>query len=339
MTEVEREAYAYGPIAGGLPFPPEPRRLASGDLPAPREAARIRLKREMTVEAAVREIMRECADQIAANIEFVWMSEHPEGPHQLRIGLRRLRCIFAIFANIAQCDEMDRLNAEARWLAREASELRDLDVIRDEIVGAEAKQHGDETSLCMLTATLGAQAIACREGLCAALVTPRVQAFLLDLVKFVETRGWLASMSLTQRTQLAMPARNFAHAALERRWQKVRKRGRNFRTLTVEQRHELRKELKRLRYAIEFFSSLYKAKHVRPLLRHMKGLQEVFGALNDAQMARTILERPELAPRADTQAQRAVGWVLGASQARAEIAWRDAQGQWRKFKASKPFWR
>ncbi len=146
-------------------------------------------------------------------------------------------------------------------------------------------------------------------------------------------------MSLMQRTQLAMPVRDFADAALERRWRKVRKRGRNFRTLTVEQRHELRKELKKLRYAIEFFSSLYKTKRVKPLLRRMKGLQEIFGALNDAQMARTILERPELAPQADSQAQRAVGWVIGASQARAEIAWRDARGQWRKFKASKPFWR
>jgi triphosphatase len=293
----------------------------------------------MTVEAGIRELMRECADQIAANIERVWMSDDPEGPHRLRVDLRRLRCLFAIFAHVVRCGELDRLNAEARWLAREVGELRDLDVVRHDIVEAVAEQHLEDIPLSPLAAALAAQAHDRREALCTTLVAPRVQALMLDLTKFVETRGWLAAMDLTQRTHLAMPMRDFAGMTLEKLWRKARKRGRRFKTLGVDKRHRLRKDLKKLRYAIGFFAHLYKAKRVIPIARSVKDLQGIFGTLNDAELARVVLDRPDLASPVDVQAQRAVGWVLGASQARADVARLEAKDQWAKFKRAQPFWR
>ncbi|MGE0282851.1 MAG: CHAD domain-containing protein [Rhizobiaceae bacterium] len=293
----------------------------------------------MTVEASFREILRECVDQIAANIEVVWISDNPEGPHQLRIGLRRLRTIFTIFAAVVRSDELERLDAETRWLARQVGELRDLDVVWHDILGVEIERHPDEVGLPPLSATISLEAAARRETLCATLVTPRTQALLLDLVNFVETRGWLASTNLTQTMQLAMPVRGFAASAIEKRWRKVGKRGRQFKQLGIEQRHELRKELKKLRYTIEFFASLFEAKGMKRMIGRLKRLQTIFGALNDAQMARGIIERQGFAHAAEASTQRAVGWVLGASDARAEIAWRDARKQFRKFKDAGPFWR
>jgi triphosphatase len=41
---------------------------------------------------------------------------------------------------------------------------------------------------------------------------------------------------------------------------------------------------------------------------------------------------------ADPQRQRAMGWVIGANQVRAEFGWNGAKGQWRKLKKSQPFW-
>ena len=58
-------------------------------------------------------------------------------------------------------------------------------------------------------------------------------------------------------------------------WKKVGKHAHGLETLTADQRHKLRKELKKLRYAVEFFSSLFPAKRVDPFLKRLKKLQTV----------------------------------------------------------------
>lgn len=55
----------------------------------------------------------------------------------------------------------------------------------------------------------------------------------------------------SQTERLAAPVSWLAHAALDKRWKKVGKRARGFDRLDVDGRHELRKELKKLRYAME----------------------------------------------------------------------------------------
>ena len=41
----------------------------------------------------------------------------------------------------------------------------------------------------------------------------------------------------------------------------------------------------------------------------------------------------------DWTSQRAVGWVIGASQARAELGWSKAQALWRDLEEPRPFWK
>jgi hypothetical protein len=41
----------------------------------------------------------------------------------------------------------------------------------------------------------------------------------------------------------------------------------------------------------------------------------------------------------DPGTQRAIGWVLGASQARAEIGWAGVRALWRKLEETRPFWK
>ena len=178
-----------------------------------------------------------------------------------------------------------------------------------------------------------------RGSLCELLAGARVQAFLLDLARFTETRGWLVPQDFGQTERLAAPITGLAAQALSKRWRKVGKRTHGLKTLTVEQRHELRKELKKLRYAVEFFSSLYPAKHVDPFLKRVKKLQTVFGDLSDAATVKVMLSGPEALGGSDAAAQRAVGWVVGASQARAELGWADAKALWRKLEETRAFWK
>jgi inorganic triphosphatase YgiF len=305
---------------------------------APRNAKSIALDPEGTTELAARDILRECLEQIALNMEAVCALDDPEGPHQLRIGLRRLRSALSVFAPALTSPEMARLGDEAKWLGQEVGRLRDLDVLADDIVRSEAQAHADEPSLSTLADALGKQAAKLRGHLRKLLVEPRAQALLIDLARFVETRGWLVPEDLGQTERLAAPIAETARDALNKCWKKARKAARDLETLDAGERHELRKKLKKLRYAVEFFAPLSQSKRLEPFLKRLKKLQTVFGDLNDATMVRASLTGAE-APGGDPQSERAKGWVIGATQTRAAFGWAGAKDLWQKLDETRPFWK
>src|SRR5215831_1635721 len=303
---------------------------------APRKAEAIALDPTQTAEQAARDILRECFDQITANMVIVQKMDDPEGPHQLRVGLRRLRSAFSVFTLVLQSPELARLGEEARWLGEEVGRLRDIDVVND-IVRREADSHPGEPGLSTLADGLSEQAAEVRGQLRKCLTEARAQAFLIDLARFAETRGWLVPQDFGRTEQLAALS-VLAASALSKRWRKVGKRARGLKTLDVGQRHELRKELKKLRYAVEFLSPLFLAKRVEPFVKRLKKLQTVFGDLNDAATVKAMFARTEVRCGSDLLAQRAIGWVIGASQARAEYSWARARAMWRDLKETRPFW-
>ena len=103
--------------------------------------------------------------------------------------------------------------------------------------------------------------------------------------------------------------------------------------------HRLRKELKKLRYAAEFFAPLYAEKRTKQFLRRMKKLQSVFGDLNDAAMVKAMFAQTLTDIAADPETKRAVGWVIGASAARADASWHYARALWHDLKKTHLFWR
>lgn len=305
----------------------------------PRNAQNVALDPAQTVEQAARDVLRECLDQIATNVLVVRQLGDMEGPHQLRVGLRRLRSAFSVYAPVLQSPEMKRLDAEARWLGQEVGSLRDLDVVANDMARREAEAHPDEPGLSALADVVSRQAGERREQLCKLLVGARVQAFLIDLARFVETRGWLVSQDFGQTERLAAPVEALAGQSLNKRWKKAAKHAQGLATLTVEQRHELRKELKKLRYTVEFFCSLFPAKRVDPFLKRLKKLQTVFGDLNDAATLKTMFRGTDVTGAGDPSIQRAIGWMTGSSQARAESAWAGAKALWRDIAQTPPFWK
>lgn len=306
---------------------------------APRHAEAVALDPVGTTELAARDILRECLAQIALNMEAVRALDDPEGPHQLRIGLRRMRSAFSVLSSALESPEATRLGEEARWLGQEVGHVRDLDVLADDIVRSEAQAHADEPGLSVLADRLGKQAAELRGHLRKLLGEGRAQVFLIDLARFVETRGWLVPEDLSQTARLAASIDATAHDALNRCWKKARKRARDLENLTAEERHELRKQLKKVRYAVEFFAPLFSPKRVDPFLKRLKKLQTVFGDLNDAAMVRASLTGTEAPGNGDPQSERATGWVIGATQARAAFGWTGAKDLWRKLDKTRPFWK
>ncbi|MBS3650504.1 CHAD domain-containing protein [Pseudaminobacter sp. 19-2017] len=306
---------------------------------AARNAKPIKLNGEETTEQAFRAILRECFDQIAENVQAVLELDDSEGPHQLRVGLRRLRTAFAVFASVVESPVLSRLGDEARWLGHDVGGLRDLDVVADDVVRREADAHQDEPGLLLLAGELASIASERREALRTVLRGQRTQEFLLDLACYIETNGWRAQAEDSGSGNLDRPVSEVAADALEKSWKRVRKRAGGVEDLTTEQRHDLRKALKRLRYAVEFFAALYRPKRVQPFLRRLKVLQDMFGHLNDAEIVRRSLSGAASPPADDVTLQRGIGWMLGVTHARAEIGWAETRAAWERLEETKPFWR
>jgi CHAD domain-containing protein len=169
----------------------------------------------------------------------------------------------------------------------------------------------------------------------------RAQGFLADIVVFTEGSGWTPTGDAQSGpgARLGDSVLVAGIAALDRRWRKVRKMARGFATMETEARHDLRKELKKLRYGAEFLGPLFPQERVAPFVQHLKVLQEVFGTLNDAATAAAQLSGPEAPAAEDPAAARAAGRVIGARITRAEHDWVSAQALWQKLDRTRPFWR
>ena len=116
------------------------------------------------------------------------------------------------------------------------------------------------------------------------------------------------------------------------------KRGKRIETLDAAALHELRKELKKLRYAVDALAPIFPGRKFADYLGSLKELQDAFGSLNDAAMAGTVLSGPEAPGAGDAAAQRGVGWVLGALAVQAGDDRPKLFERWEDLAKAKPFW-
>jgi triphosphatase len=170
------------------------------------------------------------------------------------------------------------------------------------------------------------------------LADPRCGCFLLSLGHMVERRGWRNEIDSEALAVLSQPMPALADKILARLHRKALKRGAHFRQLDTNAQHELRIDIKKLRYAAEFFLPLY-ATHA-PAKRYVKRLarlQVSLGRARDIATTRILLD----AIRQDDQPalRLAIGAVAGW-QARDQIAVaKTLRKRWRRFKATPSFWR
>lgn len=317
----------YRLLRDGPPRPPQARKAASFGFGP-----------ETGAELVARDVLRDCLAQISANVPVVLETEAVEGPHQLRIGLRRLRTALQVFRPTLGDTGMERLEAEARQLGQDIGHLRDADVLIEEVL-AHAAAHGlDPEARQMLEAALAARRETIRAEVRAALSAPATGRFLLDLLEYVETRGWLEPADYDQTARLAEPIEDLAPKLLRKRWRKVKALGVDIRSLEPEELHSLRKSLKKLRYTVDIVIGIYPGKRSAAFLAALKDLQDSFGSLNDAAMAEAKLGGPDAVAPEDPTVQRAIGFTLGILAGASAAERPEVFARWDDLAATKPFW-
>jgi triphosphatase len=315
--------------------------LRSGEAGDPQKASEIELPADATLDTALREIARSCLSQIAANADGAWEGSEPESVHQMRVGVRRMRSFFTVFRPVLPGEQSDLLEDHLRWLARELGSVRDLDVFVEELLAKILSVRRDDKALAAFRDGAEALRDEHKAKLREVLRSRRYTRLVLELGHWIERASWLQQPLSERSALLFQRADTFASDALGRLHRKAERLGQEAVHGPPSVRHELRIQLKKLRYVTEFFRSFYGRREIRRYLKRLERIQDLLGSLNDAETAARVLE--ELLQRLDagpeqTAQLRAAGFVEGFAARRDERAQDKLTEQWERFERAQRFW-
>ncbi|QIE29330.1 CHAD domain protein (plasmid) [Caballeronia sp. SBC1] len=285
------------------------------------------LRKKDTVEAAFECIVQNCLTQIQGNELGVIKSDDAEPVHQMRVGIRRLRSAIDLVEPLLVFPVS--LEAELKWIAGKLGAARDWEVLATSTLsGTFGDAHRDFDAQAMLRVA-GETARQHRTEAAASVDSTRYACLVIELTRWFEQSQWREGLDDERRDALSMPVSEFAAEALHERHRKLMKRGRHLPDLDPDTRHRARIAAKKLRYAMEFFATLYEKKTLQNYAATLTQLQDDLGWRNDLAVADGLLR--DLAVTAPDAA-------VGAAYARGFLASRMAEDYgklktlWSEFK-------
>jgi CHAD domain-containing protein len=270
---------------------------APGGVPSKVEAP---LRAEQRADAAAVLVLRALLEVIESNLEGTIADLDSEFLHDLRVSVRRSRAVQRELKGVFEPAELARFRAEFRWLQQATGDARDLDV---HVLEFDAMRtlvpEAIRDDLDPLLKVLRGRRARARRALVTALRSERT------LTLLSEWRSFLDGLELSaedQRPDAARPIEAVAGERISKVYRQMVRMGRAIdESSPAEQYHELRKKGKELRYLLELFGApLYAGEVVKPMIRTLKGLQDVLGRHQDREVQVALLRSlaPEVA-RAD----------------------------------------
>jgi inorganic triphosphatase YgiF len=305
--------------------------LASGIGTRPVKAAKLKLSTDATVASAFADIVRNCMLQLHANETGFLESKDPEHLHQLRVATRRLRACFSLFDSVLPQQEFVSLRNRLRECAGALGPARDWDVFVIETLKPLRTQFPDSSTFDLFERRCALLRRACLRAAKAIAVSPVWQRMWLELGQLLVSTEWH-----NLNNAVRQPLLNFSAKSLQRRARIVRKCAGHVGELDAAGRHALRIAAKKLRYAAEFFASLYPNHKVQPYVQALSQLQDVLGQLNDAATSLQLCDAALAGSRVPQP--RVEGIIIGWSAANTHLqldSLKRALEQWRKQEA---FW-
>ena len=312
-------------------------RKPCGKKPNPKAVVKPAFSADAPAEKAFRAIGRSAAGQVLNNWNLLPVSDDPEVPHQLRVGLRRLRACLKVFRSFLTSDDLQRVSDDARDMGRVVGDLRNADVLLDDIAIPAIKALGNEKKHSATLKYLREGRDRQRRAVRKALAGKRWTFLKLNCMLFEQAvdRAFLNSVTPPPDERVIATSRR----ELDRTWRHVLKKGRGFADHRIEQRHEMRKVLKTMRYASEYFLPLFPGSDAYRFSGRLKRLQSVFGYLNDIAMAEQLAATMAKQHPDNAELQKSVAKIVGWHRSRAKGAMRKADRRWKKLRDCNKFWR
>jgi len=302
----------------------------------------------INVSDAFRLTIVQCRWHVAANAAVFIESRDAEAIHQLRVGLRRLRVALISFGGEFRTPQFEAVRLRAKDLSQLLAPARDLDVFVSELLEPVANANGSQEAFAVLRRRAEEARKRAFGDAFAAVSGPRLRMFMRDVSDISDGRGWpfpphQGPGTLTSVRAYEVPASVVAERILSHRYRQACKRARHLARLSSAERHSLRIELKKLRYAAEFYMPFFDAGHAKKFLSRLARMQDVLGAVNDVAVAKHILEKliafaePEDGI-SENEVSFAAGLIYGWHLERAAHTWREAVERWKKFARTRTFW-
>lgn len=255
-------------------------------------APRPRLHATMSIDAAVREMVRVCLVQIIGNAAVVASTDEGaarhEHVHQARVGIRKLRTVLGeLGPAVAGLDAS--LETRLAEMFGQLGAARDREVVLARWA-SELSAAGAPGVVFPQPEELGAVEV---------IRGRRFTGLMLDLMVYATGSPADAEPSGDDLLVIAVERLDHLH-------HRVVSQCRQFAELDAAERHRLRRQLKRLRYLTELCAPLMKQKRVKRFLAAVTPAQDALGSLNDLALAtstyRSLLD-------GQPQAWFALGWL------------------------------
>ena len=272
LMAIDEAIRAAGRVPGGVP--------AKVEVP---------LRPEERADAAAVLVLRALLEVIEANLEGTIADLDSEFLHDLRVSVRRSRAVQRELKRVFSPAELAHFRAEFRWLQQATGDARDLDVHVLEFDAMRALvPEAMRADLDPLLDVLRVRRARARRGLVTALRSERTTTLLSAWA------AYLNGLELSDETERPDAARPIAAVAGERIRKVYRRMVRMGNAIgessPADEYHELRKKGKELRYLLELFgAALYPSEVVKPMIKTLKGLQDVLGRHQDREVQVALL--------------------------------------------------
>jgi triphosphatase len=305
-------------------------RLMERSAPTTKEAASIELKSDVAAGDGFRPI--EILSHLLSNKSAARAGD-AEGVHQSRVAITRLRSALRLFAPLLEPHAAVAFQSKLQRMGQIIGAARDWDVF---CLEALPKALGEIEELGwnrLLRESADARRRAADAASARELGGSAFTALMLGVSAWIESRE--ERMDMLGDKGLKQSLSKISADLLDRMADKVDKRGRGVGPETsAEKMHPLRKSLKKLRYGLEFLSSLYPRKATKRYLRPLKNLQKSLGIINDAAVALRL---------ADELAQERVELTIAVAAIARTDPSRDARQrlakEWAAYRRQERFWR
>lgn len=236
---------------------------------------------DASAAAVVRAGIGAAAGRVLANLPVVRAGEDPEGTHQARVGLRRLRSDLRTFRPVLDADWSRDLRTELRWLADAFGAVRDLDVLAARLAGPIAALGDDAPAAAAMIERLAAERAAAHERAVAALDSRRAEVLVERMVD-------AATAPRTTRAA-AVPAVEVVPRLARKPFRRLRRAVHDIgEDPSAAELHQVRIRAKRARYAAEIAIPVV-GRPAKATAKRLRALQGVLGDHQDCVVAEAWL--------------------------------------------------
>ncbi|MEX2201425.1 MAG: CHAD domain-containing protein [Dongiaceae bacterium] len=307
--------------------------LADSWRPEPVKAAPLILDADMTVREGLAAMIENCLQLYHRNSLVLRHGDDPEGIHQMRVALRRLRALVGACRDVLQAELFDHLTSELRWLQQQLGPARDWDVFIAETLEPMLPRFPGDRDLPALRSVAIARRDAAYRHALETVDGKQHCEIMLRIGAMLASEDWLAVGG-------NLPLGDFARDRLHTRYRRLGRFGKAD-GLTLTALHELRIAAKKMRYMAEFLRSMFPRKASKTFLAALADLQDDLGSINDAVVTEHLLDDAEpLLARdlGEIRVARARSLIAGWQAQRVEHDLIRFRKVWNRFRKCPIFW-